>query len=112
VLFSLISILSSNSEILSSTCSSLLEWPSQWICLFVCLTKGTFYFQDLFDYFFLTFLVSLLNSSFIFCVVSFNSYISFFIVSFVSLCCLLKSSLSSFISLSSHTLHFWCLGIS
>jgi hypothetical protein len=36
---SLISILSSSSEILSSTCSSLLEWAST---VFVCLTIGTF----------------------------------------------------------------------
>jgi hypothetical protein len=42
--FSLTSILSSNSEILSSTCSSLLQWPS--FFLFVCLIKGTFYLQD------------------------------------------------------------------
>jgi hypothetical protein len=43
------------------------------------------------------FSISLLKSSFIFCVVIFNSYVTFFIVSFVSLWCLLKSFLSSFI---------------
>jgi hypothetical protein len=40
--FSLIFILSLSSEILSSICSNLLEWPSS---VLFCLTKGTFYFQ-------------------------------------------------------------------
>jgi hypothetical protein len=41
--FSLISILSLSSEILSSTCSTLLEWLSTVV---FCLAKVTFYFQD------------------------------------------------------------------
>jgi hypothetical protein len=47
-------------------------------------------------FFVLKFSMTLFNSSFTFCVVFFISYVSFFIVSFYSLWCLLKSSLSSF----------------
>jgi hypothetical protein len=87
-----ISVLSLISGILSSTCSSLLEWPST-----VYLTKGTFYFQEfcwiLFSDVFHIFVQLLFYILF----VIFNSYISFLVVSFVSLWCLLKSSLSSFI---------------
>jgi hypothetical protein len=109
--FSLISILSLSSKILSSTCCSLLEWPST---VFFCLTKGTKNFQDFYWFFFLRFSISLFSFFFIFCIVIFNSYISFFIVSFVSLWCLLKSSLSSFICFCvfSHVFYFWCLEIS
>jgi hypothetical protein len=48
-----------------------------------------------------------------FCVAIFNSYISFFIVYFVSLCCLLKSSLSFFICFCIFSCFlFWCLEFS
>jgi hypothetical protein len=81
-------------------------------CVF-CLTKGAIYFQDFCLILFLRFSKSLFNSSYIFCVVFFYSYMSFiFIVPFVSLWCLLKSSLSSFVSMTSHALYFWCLEIS
>jgi hypothetical protein len=54
--------------------------------------------------------MSLFNSSFIICVVIFNSYISFFIEFFVLLWYLLKSSLRSFIYFYVfHVLYFWCL---
>jgi hypothetical protein len=46
--FPLICILSLSSEILSSTCS--LCWSGLPMCFY--WTKGTFYFQDLFDSFF------------------------------------------------------------
>jgi hypothetical protein len=59
------------------------------------LTKWNFYFQGICLSFFVRFSISLFNSSFIFCFVIFNSYISLFTVSFVTLLCLLKSSLSS-----------------
>jgi hypothetical protein len=59
-----------SSEILSSTFSSLLVWPST----VFCLIKGTFYFQDFcLILFFWKFSISLFNSSFIFYVVIFNS---------------------------------------
>jgi hypothetical protein len=79
--FSFISILSSSSEILSST-YTLLEKPS------------TVFFVSVW-FFFLRF--TKVNSSFIFFIFNFNSFISLFIMSFVSLCCLVKLSLSSFI---------------
>jgi hypothetical protein len=41
--FSLVLILSLNSEVQSSTCSTLLEWTST---VFFCLTIGTFNFLD------------------------------------------------------------------
>jgi hypothetical protein len=41
--FSLISILSSSSKIVSSTCSSLLKWPSTVLCVSVL-----FFFSDVF----------------------------------------------------------------
>jgi hypothetical protein len=92
--FSLISILSSSSEILSSTFYSLLEWPST---VFFVWLMGLFISNISVWFFFLMYSISLFNSSFMFYVVFFISYISFFIVSFGSLWYLLKSSLSSFI---------------
>jgi hypothetical protein len=82
------------SESLSSTCSSLLEWS--YTVLFVWL-KGLFIYSISVWFFFLRFSISLVNSSFIYFVVIFNVYISFCIISFVSLWCLVMSSLSSFI---------------
>jgi hypothetical protein len=65
------------------------------VLMIICCGEVLFYFQD-FCFFFLRFSICLFNSSFIFCVVFFISYVSFFIVSFVSLWYLLKSSLSLF----------------
>jgi hypothetical protein len=61
--FSLISILSSTSEILSSTCSSLLEWPSTVFCVSVW-------------FFYLRFSIFLVTSSLIFFICIFNSFLS------------------------------------
>jgi hypothetical protein len=72
--FSLLSILSSSSAILSSTCSSLLEWPSS---VFFVLLKGFLFTWLLFHSFFWGFSMSLFNSHFISCVVFFVSYIFF-----------------------------------
>jgi hypothetical protein len=99
--FSLLSILSLSSEIQSFTCSSLLELSS---IVFLVLRKGLyisrisvwFFFSEIFHIF-----VQLLFYTY---VVIFNSYISFFTVSLVSLWCLLKSFLSLFVSVSSHIL--------
>jgi hypothetical protein len=104
--FSLIPILFQTPGILSSTCSSLLE-PVVFVWL-----KGLFISRISIWFFFLRLSISLSNSSFTFYVVIFNSYISPFIVSFASLWCLLKFSLSSFICLSFPVLYFWCFDIS
>jgi hypothetical protein len=108
--FSLIFILSLMFEILFSTCSSPPESP---YTVFFCLTKVTFYFQDLSLILFSKFSISLFSSFIIFCVVIFNSYIHLFLIeSFVSLWSLLKSSLSLFVSVSSHVLYLGCFEIS
>jgi hypothetical protein len=72
----LISILSLSSEILSSTCSSLLEWPST---VFFVWLKGLFISKDFcLILFFLRFSVSLFSSSFIFCCLLYVIYLSFY----------------------------------
>jgi hypothetical protein len=93
----LISVLSVSSEILSSTCSSLLEWPST-----------VFYVSVWF--FFLRFSISWITSSLIFSNFIFNSFIYLY-------CSLFDFGIYSgllwvFISVSSHILYFWCLEIS
>jgi hypothetical protein len=87
-LFFLIFILSLSPEILSSTCSSLLEWLST---VFFCLTQETFYLHD-FCLILLRCSISLLNSPFISCAIFFSSFI-FCIISLVSLWSSLKSFL-------------------
>jgi hypothetical protein len=81
--FSLMSMLSLSPEILSSTCSCLLEWLST---LFFIWLKEVFVPGFLFDYFFLRPSISLLNSSNISCSFFFISFISFFhgLLSFIS----------------------------
>jgi hypothetical protein len=108
--FPLICILSLSSEILSSTCSSLLEWPSNvCCCCCCCLTIGTFYFQDLCLIFSSEFF-HLCSTLLLLFTVHFNSCISLFMVSFVPLWCLLRSSLSSFICYLCH-LTFFIFGV-
>jgi hypothetical protein len=74
--------------------ASLLEWS--FTVIFVLLW-GLLISRISVWFFFLRFSKSVINSSFIFCVALFNSCISLFISSFVSLWCLLRSSLSSLI---------------
>jgi hypothetical protein len=102
--------LSLSPEFLSSTCSTLLEWPST--VLFVWLYRLLISRISVW-FFLLRFSKSVINSSFIFCSCVFCSCISLFIVSFYSFWCLLRSSLSSFICFCvSRILCFWCLNIS
>jgi hypothetical protein len=82
--FPLISILSLSSEILSSAYSSPLEWPSIVFCISVSL-------------FFLRFCISWVTSSLILSIFVFTSFISVFIVFSVSLWCLFRAPMSSFI---------------
>jgi hypothetical protein len=82
--FPLISILSLSFEILSSACSSLLEWPS-------------FCFVFLFHYFFLRFSIWWITSSLILSTFILNSFISLFMVCSVSFWCLFRTSMVSFI---------------
>jgi hypothetical protein len=82
--FPLISILSSNYEILISACSSLLMWPSV-----VFHISVSFFFQR--------FSISWVTSSFILSIFIFNSFISLFVVFSVSLWCLFRAPMSSFI---------------
>jgi hypothetical protein len=70
-----ITILSLSSEILSATCSSMLEWLSS---MFFYLTKGIFISWISVSFFFLRFSISLFNSSFISCVILFILYIFFY----------------------------------
>jgi hypothetical protein len=57
------------------------------------------------------FSISWVTSSLIFFIFIFNSLIFLFILLSLSLWCLFWAPLSSFISLSSHILYFWCLEI-
>jgi hypothetical protein len=105
----LIYILSSNSEILSSTCSILLDWPST---VFFVWLKGLCISKISFDSFFLRFYIPF-NSSFIFCIVIWFIYFSFYSV--LCFTFVFVEVLSEFISLvfvSSHVLYFWCFEIS
>jgi hypothetical protein len=85
--FSLMSILSSNSEIYLSP--ALVCWSGLPLFFFIVLflTKGTFYFKDY---------CLILFSEIFYILFQLLCHISFFIVCFVSLWCLLKTSLSSF----------------
>jgi p-aminobenzoyl-glutamate transporter AbgT len=79
------------------------------LCFFVWL-KGLFGSKISVWFFFLRFSISLFNSSFIFCVIIFNSCISLFTVSFVSFWCFWNPLwVPLFVSVSSHVLYFWCL---
>jgi hypothetical protein len=71
--FSLISILSSSYEILSSTCSSLVEWLSS---IFFTWLKEYYISRISVWFFFLRLFISLLNSSFTSCAMFFISLIS------------------------------------
>jgi hypothetical protein len=105
--FSLISILSSRSQILSSTCSSLLEWPST---VFLVWLKFLFIYRISVWFFFLRFSISLLNSSFVIFVVIFNSYISLFIASLFHFhVCWSTFWVPLFVSVSSYVLYFCVL---
>jgi hypothetical protein len=97
--FHLIYILSSSSKILSSACSNLLEWPSIVFYIFI-------------SFFFLRFSISWVTSSLILTIFAFNSFFSLFIVFSVSLWCLFRAPMSSFVSVSSRIVYFWCLEIS
>jgi hypothetical protein len=80
-----------SSEILSSTCSTLLEWPST---VFFSLTKGTFDLQDF--HLILFFLRFSRSTTPLYLMLSPLFPYLFFYSVFVLLWCLLKSSLSSF----------------
>jgi hypothetical protein len=82
--FPLIYISSSSSEILSSVCSSSLECPC--IIFYVCVS-----------FFFLRFSMPWLTSSFILLIFFLNLFMSLFMVFSVSLWCLLRAPMSSFI---------------
>jgi hypothetical protein len=74
--FSLIFILSLSTEFLSSTCSSVLEWPST---VFFCLTTGTFYFQDFCLHLFFWGFPYLCSTPLLYFVLSSLIHISFFL---------------------------------
>jgi hypothetical protein len=82
--FSLITISSLSSEILSSAYSSLLHWP--FILFYISVS-----------FFFLRFSISWVASSLISSIFILISFISLFIVYFVSLWCLCSASIFSFI---------------
>jgi hypothetical protein len=82
--FPLITISSSSSEILSSACCSLLEWPP-------------FCFVFLSHTFFLSFSISWITSPIILPIFALNSFISVFMVFSVSLWCLFRAPMISFI---------------
>jgi hypothetical protein len=84
LVFPLIFISSSSSEILSSAYSSLLEWPSIVFCISV-------------SFFFLRFSISWVTSSLILSIFILNSLISLFMVFSVSLWCLFGALMSSLI---------------
>jgi hypothetical protein len=92
-------------EILSATCSSLLEWPSTVVFF---LDYRDFYFQDF---------CLILSSEVFHIFVQLLLYIlccplwciSLFIVPFV---CRGPLWVPLFVSVSSHVLHYWCLKIS
>jgi hypothetical protein len=110
--FALISILSPSSEIFFPLVLFCWSGFPLFFCLFVWL-KGLFIYRISFWVFFLRFSISLFNSSFIFCVITFNSYISPFILFFVSLgVCWSTLWVPLFVPVSSHVLYFWCLEIS
>jgi hypothetical protein len=82
--FPLITISSLIYEILSSACSSLLEWPSTLFCISVSL-------------FFLRFSISKATFSLILSIFSLNSFTSLFMVFSVSFWCLFRAPMTSFI---------------
>jgi hypothetical protein len=105
--FSLISISSLSSEILSSTCSSLLEWPST---VFFVWLNGLFisriyvwFFSEVFHIF-----VQLL-----FCIL--YCYLQFMYLSFYNVLCftlVVVEVFSEFIYFCVFSCYFWCLKIS
>jgi hypothetical protein len=91
---------------LSSTCSSLLEWPST---MFLVCQKGLFISRISVWFFFLRFSISLFNSSFIFCVVFFISYISLlYCPLFYFGVCRGPLWIHWVVSVSSQVFYLWC----
>jgi hypothetical protein len=99
LVFPLISILSSSSEIMSSTYCSLLEWPSI-----------VFYISVSFS--FLRFSLLWVNSSLILLIVILNSFIYLWCSLFHFVIYLGLLWVHVFVFVSYHILYFFCLGIS